>query len=272
VEKAVLVHSRDRTADDAALDRLFPGPGGTGAFDRLHFGCETCEHALPSPSRLASVVALCRSRAVPLTLVTPVCTTEGVARVRALVAVLDAGSEVVFNDWGCLAAIRDSGVTPVHGRLLNRGPRDPRLRPGDLEPDALAFVRTTVLHDPAYHDFLRERGVARVELDDVAYGYLPPPEGHVAASLVAPYVHIATSRYCGGAFASRCTGDCPALETDARGAPLFVWGTAAFHVPPPHDPAVLSWRFDRLVRQVGPLGLADFVASGLQDRWQARFR
>lgn len=266
LERAIYLSSRDDGLGAPALGRLLRSDAEAGGYDRVYYGSETCEHALPTPAQADGLLDLCQARphGVPLTLVTPVCTNRGLDAVAHLVEVLPAGAEVVFNDWGCLELIRRAGAVPVHGRVLNRSTRDPRLAPALIPEPVLAHLRSSMLHDPAYHDFLRAQGVTRVEIDNVAQGFLAPPDNCLPVSLYRPYVHVSLSRYCRGTFAERCRGDssCGSVVTDTERAPLLAWGTATYYTHDELDPWTRLWPVVRHVRQVGPRGLAAFLESG----------
>ena len=267
METALFISSRDRSADEPTLDRLLRSDPCD--YDRIYVGTESCEHALPSPPRLARLQGHCARLGRPLTLITPILTNRGLAAVERLLEPLEANTEVVFNDWGCLEPIRAAGCTPVHGRLLNRCTRDPRLDPALYPDTAVSHLRSSVLHDPGYQRFLEENGVAMVELDNVRQGFSPPPESCLPASLYVPYVHVSTTRYCGGVVPGDCASECYTNVTDTEGAPTFVWGTATFFAHARIDTWTEQWPIDRLVRQVGPLGLAAFVDAGGSDSFVA---
>jgi hypothetical protein len=165
--------------------------------DRLYVGSETCETLFPGPERARRLIEAARGHGRPLTLVTPACTDAGLARVQAVLALLPAGSEVVFNDWGVFELLQGSALRPVLGRQLVRIPRGFR-RAGarQLSPELTAFVRHSNLDNREFQELLAARAIARVELDNVLQGYSFRPRAALRASLHLPYVYIASGRKC----------------------------------------------------------------------------
>jgi hypothetical protein len=189
-ERAVYLTRADELA------RCEPG------FSRLYTGHEFCERLLPSPRELARTIERAAERGLDLTLLTPYVTEQGLRRVRALLEVLDAkapGAEVVFNDWGVLRVLSRElpGLRPVLGRLLTKMKRGPRLASlaGAFNAATARYFRSCSLDVPLYRSFLRSRGVARVELDNVLQG-LDLELGGLRASLYVPYGYVATTRLC----------------------------------------------------------------------------
>ncbi|MBM4394495.1 MAG: U32 family peptidase [Deltaproteobacteria bacterium] len=263
MERAVFVYSRadpERVMETvgAAID-----PDDPDRADRVCFGAEACEHALPGPALLDRVVAACRDGGVAFTLVTPPCTDRGVERVARLLPRLPPGSEVVFNDWGVFELLRArEDLVRVHGRILTRAVRDPRLDPAAFGDKSREFLGSTSLHSPGYQAFLRENGVARAELDDPVQGYEPLPRGSLPVALSVPWVPVAVSRYCGGHLADACRHDaCPARVSTVQGAPVLVLGTATYHPnrAAPRDLSGLG--VDRIVRWIDLPGVDDPIAA-----------
>lgn len=176
--------------------------GAEPGFSRLYYGHEFCERLLPSRAELRAVCASAGER--ELTFTTPYVTERGLGRVRGLCEVLDEerrGAEVVFNDWGVLRLLETEfrGLRPVLGRLLHKMKRGPRLAAlADAFGDqTAAYFRSCSLEVPTYQRFLRDRGVERVELDNVLQGIsIDLAASGLRASLYAPYGYIATTRLC----------------------------------------------------------------------------
>lgn len=256
MERALFLQSgpAGRSLLDAVAD--LPRVLGGGGFDRLYAGHETCEHGIPTARVLERVREACVEARVPLTLVLPTLSDQGLARAWAAMGAVEPGTEVVFNDWGLLAGVRERGLVPVLGRLLTGAPRDPRIRASDHSEASLAWLRTSSVHSPGFQAILREEGVVRVELDALRQGIEPLPEGSLPASLLTPLVHVTTSRYCAGEWSVTCGRmRCPSTGSRVGGAPVLLWGVATFYPTDglPGDAGALG--FDRVVRTLGPDGL-----------------
>src|SRR5882724_3820167 len=102
---------------------------GNITFTRCAFGTEFCENLLPEPAALAVTRKRARACGVLLTFLTPYVSDRGIAQLKPLLALLDGGDEVAFNDWGVLNLLRRDypRLVPVQGRLLNKSLRDPRV-------------------------------------------------------------------------------------------------------------------------------------------------
>jgi hypothetical protein len=164
---------------------------------RLYLGSETCEALLPDARTVKRLLRLVDGRPISVTLVTPPCTDRGLARVEKMLRAAAPGTEVVCNDWGVLERLGESPFRPVFGRLLLRIPRGfCRAGLDHVSPEMLAFLRHSSLDNAEFQAFLTERGVSRVELDNVAQGYSFRPGPTLRASLYHPYVYIASGRRC----------------------------------------------------------------------------
>lgn len=78
----------------------------TGSFSRVYFGNEFCQRLIPSAKELEQVLDFVSEKSLPFTLVTPYVTDEGLRILESLLLKLEKrkpGSEVVVNDWGCVA-------------------------------------------------------------------------------------------------------------------------------------------------------------------------
>jgi hypothetical protein len=165
---------------------------------RFYFGTEFCENLLPTA---AALEAFART-GEPLTMLTPYVSDRGIADLRKLFALLPAGSEVVFADWGVLHVLRREfpRLVPVQGRLLNKSLRDPRVTnlyaiEGTSNP-TLDAMRASNLGNESYRNLLRRFGVERVEMDQLPQGTTREVDGSLKAHVYAPFGFIATSRSC----------------------------------------------------------------------------
>lgn len=174
-----------------------------GTYDRLYFGVEFCQRLLPSPEDLSVALSFAGGRRLPLTLVTPFVTDDGLAVVLRLLEQLAAagqpGTEAVINDWGVLRAARHAVAGKpelVLGRLLTKQKRDPRIAAlnEQLPVDAAAHLAASSVDSSLVAAFLGEQGIGRVELDNVAQGIRR--YGTMRASLYYPYCAITTTRFC----------------------------------------------------------------------------
>jgi hypothetical protein len=250
-ERAVFV--RDSAAD---------APAKAESHDRLYFGSETCETLIPDRQRLSRLLQISAEHKCAITVVTPACTNEGLARVESLVGLLPAGTEVVFNDWGVFGLLRSSGCRPVLGRLLVRVSRGFR-RAGmaSFPPELMSFLRHSNLDNREFQEFLLDHTVHRVELDNVAQGFSFRMDATIRASLYVPFVYLASGRKCVHA---RLDGGTDPYRSDVscrRGCRKRVlWGqvwesdewilmsrNAHFYENATLPPELQAWNVDRLV-------------------------
>jgi len=233
---------------------------------RVYFGNEFCERLIPGREDLQQVAAWADSHSLPLTLVTPYVTDEGLRSIRRLLeeaGKLNCLDEVVFNDWGVLTLLEESGerFAPVLGRLLTKQKRGPRIlnMMEKVPPAMLAHFRRTSADSESFSSFLRQRGISRIELDNLLQGIERTSD--TPASLHIPYAYVSTTRYCLTAYAGSenpyfrkiepCDRQCRrySFELRNRGMPviLFLKGNTYFFKNPdlPDNPEKL--RIDRIV-------------------------
>jgi len=245
------------------------GPDHKPRFSRMYCGAEFCVHRLPAPSMTATLAAMCADSGLEFTLVLPPAFDTSLRVVDRLVALMTPGTEVVINDWAELRPVLDAGCTPVMGRAMNRLFRDPRIDPAPRTPAQLEFLRTSQAHVPMVQDFLKRRGLARVELDNVRQGLAPMPEGSLPCSIYTPWTLISVSRWCGENYAATCPGKpCFSTKTFVEGIPIIEDGTCTFwfNAGMPDDPARIG--IDRVVSVTGPEGpgwLMDEVRADMRD-------
>jgi hypothetical protein len=250
-ERAVFVQ-------DSAAD----APAKAESHDRLYFGSETCETLIPDRQRLSRLLQISAEHKCAITVATPACTNEGLARVERLVGLLPVGTEVVFNDWGVFGLLRSSGCRPVLGRLLVRVSRGFR-RAGmaSFPPELMGFLRHSNLDNREFQEFLLDHTVHRVELDNVAQGFSFRMDATIRASLYVPFVYLASGRKCVHA---RLDGGTDPYRSDVscrRGCRKRVlWGqvwesdewilmsrNAHFYENATLPPELQAWNVDRLV-------------------------
>jgi len=171
-------------------------------FSRLYFGNEFCEHLIPSVAELDQVLDFVSGNSLDFTFVTPYVTNNGLRRLEVLfqeVAQKRPNSEIVFNDYGVLRILcnRYSELEPVMGRLLNRMKRGPRLMVvmDKLPQTTVEYFRSSNLTLPVLTKFLNDKGVRRVELDNVLQGF-DFALNDLSASLYLPFAYVTTTRLC----------------------------------------------------------------------------
>ncbi len=239
----------------------------------LYFGTEFCEDRLPAPDEAAVYCALARANGWQSTLLTPLVSDDGLARLDILlghIASLDPSAAVVFNDWGVLDLLRSRhpGLFRRAGRLMNRSLRDPRAY-GDAR-----YGGPT--HDDArfrgMRGLLAAAGVCAMETDpDLEGGFLEiGRQGDGAAmqrALHVPFTFAASGRNCplkaglypaGAGFAKVLTEPCPApcrgsampVRREDTPVPLWRAGNTLFYETP--RDAAMAWlpHTDRVVVHV----------------------
>ncbi len=233
------------------------------SYGGVAFGAEFCTCRLPGAGEVEDAIALCASRKLAFTLVTPVvrqAVFADVARWLEAFARRLPGAEWAANDWGLLewARHRDLPLRPVAGRLLGRQRRGPRVL--DLVRGAHALDRAALQgsawDDPETAALLAEFGIARVELDLLLQGVRAPrlPEG-VKVSLCGPWLPVTLSPSCPWtADPIHCPRPCrehPAavLRNEENPVPLWSRGNALFVrcEGPPDEAALDRLGADRLV-------------------------
>jgi hypothetical protein len=180
-----------------------------GIYSRLYYGNEFCQHLIPSLDEIKQVSDFTRMRSLAFTLVTPFVTNEGLQALKPLLSYVvkhTASSEVVINDWGVLRMAKEQfpSLTLVLGRLLTKQKRGPRLLrlTRRMPPEMIEHFRASNIDVPIVVDFLRQKGIERVELDNLLQG-ISRGKDVLRASLYVPYVFVTTTRYCISAFCER---------------------------------------------------------------------
>jgi len=241
--------------------------GGDG-FRRIYWGNEFCETLIPGPGATGRLAEALRRRELAWTLVTPYATDQGLDRLSRLLAELPRHlrpDEAVVNDWGVLRWLHREypEIRPVMGRLMNKMIRDPRVATKFDNPHSPQEARDALkgwsISTDSYQDFLRGRGVARVEIDSPLQGMsVDFGDTGVAASIYLPFGYVTTGRIClpgslalepGDKFSHLfpCRRECgetvlelkntrSPIEAD-RGLSLYQRGNTIFYVLPPEQVA-----------------------------------
>jgi SAM-dependent methyltransferase len=225
-------------------------------FDRIYFGNEFCEFLLPSVEQLANVLEFAARSGVEFTLMTPPCAENCLEKCERLIETLPANAEVVFNDWGLPQAIRDAGKTPVHGRLLCKAKKDPRLGV-EGEPFSEYFTDNNLQSE--YIELLFASGIGRAELDNVFQGLRVDSASGMKYSLYYPYVCCSATRKCHfaniaeGNIKFRTIDECPVscsgenIPIHNLGAEIFMQGNAQYYVNDRMSASLADGPIDRLV-------------------------
>lgn len=177
-------------------------PGDLSGYSRLYFGIEFCERLLPSKQELEAALRVAAQHNMQFTFVTPFVTDAGIETLKMLTDVLPgggAGLEAVVNDFGYLQVLRQKGWRGdiALGRLLTKQKRGPRLMNviSRLSSEAVEHFRQSNIDAPFTAEFLMEKGISRVELDNLLQG-ISRSNPCFKASLYVPYAYVTTTRYC----------------------------------------------------------------------------
>ncbi|MEG6511990.1 hypothetical protein V6C32_08680 [Desulforamulus ruminis] len=177
---------------------------GAARLNRLYFGQEFCERAIPTPGELREAMQRAREHKLDFTLVTPYITEKGLSKLEILfkeLAAVHPAGEVVVNDWGVLYLLnkRFPTLTPILGRLMNKILRDPRINRFIKEENSnqMQPFRNSSLSEPYMQKLLKGLNVTRIELDHTFQGFPPDLErwGY-QLSLYIPYGCITSGRAC----------------------------------------------------------------------------
>ena len=186
------------TGRDRYLTDLLAAP------DRIYVGDEFCETRLPDPAQLARHIQYAEDRDLALTLLTPVLTDPGIERIRPLLDTLYAwqpSAEVVINDLGVMVFLKTHypKFSLSMGRLFNKGFKDPRLRPDDLDPaDRVSpFFQDSSFQHENIQVLADGLGVQRLEQDLLPYA---DPQalgcGRLETTVYLPFGYVTTGRVC----------------------------------------------------------------------------
>ena len=174
----------------------------TGDFSRLYFGIEFCQNLMPDTKGLEKVLRYVFEKKKEFTFVTPYLTDKGMEKIKSVLSYLidrRVESEIVVNDWGLLRWLSreypDSNL--VLGRLLNKQKRGPRILnlAGKVPGNMFAHFQKSNIDSRMFSDFLKRKGVNRVELDNHLQG-LDRPKNSLKGSLYFPFAYITTTRFC----------------------------------------------------------------------------
>lgn len=170
-------------------------------YSRLYFGAEFCFWRLPPFEKILAARAWALAAGWSFTLVTPVLSEDERSRLAKLLQktlpAFDGGDEVLISDWGALdlvRAVRDD-LTIILGRALSGQKRGPRILDMALTSEQRDYFQKGSWHNHGAVELLVEKGVKRVEQDNLLQGLAPLPDG-LNGSLHSPYAMVTSSRNC----------------------------------------------------------------------------
>ena len=208
----------DRLAKVAEHLKTFYPPDGPGpepcwpqslttACNRIYVGDEFCVARMPTLLELQRLWAMTVKTGHDLTLLTPVMTDKNIEAVAPLFGYLDENlpaTEVVFNDWGVMAYVSRhfSSLKLSAGRLLNKGFKDPRLKPPPpledyAHPSHDMLLNWSTYDGPWIREQLLTMNIDRCEQDLLPYRTDPAVGGDgLAVSVYFPFGYVTSGRIC----------------------------------------------------------------------------
>lgn len=176
----------------------------TDRYSRLYFGVEFCQRLIPSLYDLEEILDFVSMQKLKFTFVTPYLTDENIRKLAFLMKILidrQPDVEIVVNDWGLFYFLEqeygDRKIALVLGRLLSKQRRDPRISAmkDKFSKGTLKHLRGAGVDADIFVNFLINRGIGRVELDNLCQG-LSRRAPRISASLYLPFVYLTTTRLC----------------------------------------------------------------------------
>lgn len=171
-------------------------------YRRLYFGNEFCQHLIPSLEDLKFVMNFVSKQQMDFTLVTPYVTNKGIEILWPILEYVIGNfseTEIVINDWGFLEIARNEFHCSnfVLGRLLSKQKRGPRILNlmGKVPDSMIQHFRESNVDNPALSNFLINKGIKRVELDNLLQG-ISRTAPLLKGSLYIPFAYITTTRFC----------------------------------------------------------------------------
>lgn len=248
-----------------ATDGSEKAPRGTcasiGPCTRIYVGDEFCVARMPSLAALKRFAESASAMGLSLTLLTPVMTDVDIPRIVPLFDYLNAchpGAEVVFNDWGVMGLLRSGhpALTLAAGRLLNKGFKDPRLKPGAtaIEDDKAGpdeLLNGSTFDGRWIQDHLVALGIQRCEQDLLPFKSDPTLKtSDLETAIYFPFGYITSGRTCWIASfdqpaneqfipPARCSRPCRhatlELKSDRFSFRIFQSGNTIFYLYPQKD-------------------------------------
>lgn len=239
----------------------------TDKYSRLYFGIEFCERLIPSIEDLKQVLKFTSKKGLSFTLVTPYLTNKGIDKLKPLIKFLiderpDSG--MVINDWGLLRLLKkdfkDWDVDLALGRLLTKQKSGPRILNimANIPQSAIQHFRMSNVDVPIFTNFLLNKGIKRVELDNLLQG-ISRQNSQIKGSLYLPFAYVATTRLCRVNLGERkrgilpCNRECQkyTFKLQHKGMPvdLFLKGNTLFFKNRKLPENLEELNIDRLVYQ-----------------------
>ena len=173
---------------------------------RVYVGSQHCPRLAPEGELLCATLRRAAEEGLAVTLALPPVRQARLPWALDLLrqAAALGADELVFNDFGLMAAAREAGLEPVLGIHLNRRRKDPRLvwKKGLAGREALLAENS--LNDGAFRAWLAARGVCRYEYEACEGPVTVAPGRH---SLRLPFYQTNTATGC--VLAARCEGRDP---------------------------------------------------------------
>jgi hypothetical protein len=173
---------------------------------RIYIGDEFCFNRRPTLTSLKKSYLFAEKNGLKITLLTPVLTNEGIeefAKLFDFINEVDPHAELVINDWGVLAFIRNKypSFKISLGRLLNKGFKDPRLTDPDkaaaISEGTKQLLNQSTFDLVTYQKKMLEMGVLRLERDIMPYATTIPKSSHmIKTSIYLPFGYITSGRVC----------------------------------------------------------------------------
>ena len=170
-------------------------------YTRVYFGAEFCERLIQPEAELAGVMEFLKQNGLSLTYVTPYVTNKGVEALKKRFAYLRERApetEIVINDWGVFHVLTGArpGFPLLLGRLMTKQKRGPRIMNvmGKVPETMIDHFRRGTTDVPIFMKFVMERGVRRLEYDNLLQGI--ERSNPLPGSLYYPWAYVSTTRKC----------------------------------------------------------------------------
>jgi hypothetical protein len=224
--------------------------------ERIYVGDEFCPLRLPSPKELARFCRFSTESDIGLTLLLPVLTDAGLDQSAAVFDALAKQypeAEIVANDIGTILLLQKNHpeFRISMGRLFNKGFKDPRLSPKDMDetPGLNHFLNESTFDQPAFGTVMAQLKVQGLERDLLPHGEgVPKSSTAYQTAYYFPFGYVTTGRVCrtatfakkrGSVFAmaGKCAKPCNALsfrlKNDGVSPSLIQAGNTVFYLYPP---------------------------------------
>jgi hypothetical protein len=229
-----------------------------GPCTRIYVGDEFCVARMPSLPGLQRFAESASATGVALSLLTPVMTDADIPRIAPLFNYLNEchpGAEVVFNDWGVMGWLRSDypALTLSAGRVLNKGFKDPRLKPAPASAEDAQGRPDALLNWSTFDGRWIQEHLLALEIDRFEQDLLPfQTNAHhrdtaFQTAIYFPFGYVTSGRTCWIASfdqpakeqfipPARCSRPCNLsmleLKSDKFGLRIFQSGNTIFYLYP----------------------------------------